>query len=90
MIKRILKYIWTIYFFVSFVLIFLILYPAFLILLSREKWYPKAHYLRKIWGKILMIISGLYGKTEYEEPLQKNKAFEYLQTQYQNRKNDLE
>lgn len=75
MIKRILKYIWTIYFFISFVLIFLILYPIFLILLSKEKWYPKAHYLRGIWGRILMVISGLYGKTEYEESLDKNKTY---------------
>ena len=56
-------------------LIFLILYPFFLILLSKEKWYSKAHYLRGIWGRILMVISGLYGKTEYEEPLNNDKTY---------------
>jgi 1-acyl-sn-glycerol-3-phosphate acyltransferase len=70
-----LKYLWTIYFFVLFIVIFLLLYPLFFILLSNTKWYGIAHQLRRFWGKSLMILSGLYGKVEYEEELNKDKTY---------------
>lgn len=66
---RLLKKIWTLYFFICFLILFLILYPGFVILLTRKEWYPKAHALRRFWGRLLMPITGLYGKTEYEVPL---------------------
>lgn len=75
MIYRIFKKIWTIYFFLWFILIFIVLYPAFAVLLSRKKWYPKAHTLRRFWGKVLMFVTGLKGKAEYEVPLDKKSTY---------------
>lgn len=75
MIIKALKKLWSIYFFVWFIAIFLMLYPAFVILLSKKKWYPRAHSLRRFWGKMLMLVTGLNGKTTYEEPLDKNKTY---------------
>jgi 1-acyl-sn-glycerol-3-phosphate acyltransferase len=70
-----LKKLWTIYFFIWFLILFLILYPGFVVLLSQKKWYRKAHTLRRFWGKILMAITGLYGKVEYETPLDKDATY---------------
>lgn len=70
-----LKKVWTVYFLVLFVLIFLVLYPFFAILLSKEKWYGKAHKLRGYWGKVLMWLTGLRGETIYEEPLSSEKTY---------------
>jgi len=75
LIKKLPKYFWTLYFFIWFLVVFIVLYPAFVVLLSRKKWYPKAHKLRRIWGRILMLVTGLYGKATYEEPLDPNKTY---------------
>jgi 1-acyl-sn-glycerol-3-phosphate acyltransferase len=72
---KILKYIWAVYFFIWFLVILLVLYPAFLILLSKEKWYAKGHTLRRYWGRTLMFVSGLRSKVVYEEALSKKKTY---------------
>ena len=75
MIARAFKKIWTLYFFIWFILIFLLLYPGFVVLLSRKEWYIKAHALRRFWGKLLMFLTGLRGKVEYEVPLDKDATY---------------
>lgn len=75
MFKKALRYLWAVYFAVWFVLIFIILYPLFWILLSKERWYPLAHKLRRGWGKMLMFLTGLKGKTTYDAPLDKDKTY---------------
>lgn len=72
---KVLRYTWAVYFFIWFLVIFLLLYPVFLVLLSRKQWYKHAHNLRSYWGKSLMLVSGLRGSTVYEEPLSKNKTY---------------
>lgn len=75
MIRKWPRYIWTLYFFIWFLAIFLALYPFFYILLSKPKWYPKAHKLRRLWGKILMSVTGLYGKATQDEELSLEKTY---------------
>lgn len=72
---RVLRFAWAIYFLCWFVLIFLLFYPLFLVYLSQPKWYPKAHALRRLWGKIIMFFSGLFPKTYYEEKLDAKKTY---------------
>ncbi|MBT8326920.1 MAG: 1-acyl-sn-glycerol-3-phosphate acyltransferase [Bacteroidia bacterium] len=43
--------------------------------MSKKKWYPKAHSLRRYWGRALMFVSGLRGQTIYEEPLNKKQTY---------------
>jgi 1-acyl-sn-glycerol-3-phosphate acyltransferase len=74
-IRSLLKYIWTLYFFIWFLGVFIALYPIFLVLLSHKPWYPQAHKLRRGWGHLLMLVSGLRGKTTYEEKLSKKKTY---------------
>jgi|TARA_B110000503_G_C7149983_1_gene414722 1-acyl-sn-glycerol-3-phosphate acyltransferase len=52
-----------------------VLYPFFVVLLSKPKWYPQAHKLRRVWGKMLMAVTGLYGKTTKDEELKLDKTY---------------
>jgi 1-acyl-sn-glycerol-3-phosphate acyltransferase len=73
--KNLLKHVWTIYFLIVFVLSFAVLYPLFLLLLSKKKWYNKAQKLRRIWGVFLMFVTGLRPEVTYEEPLDQSKNY---------------
>ncbi len=73
-----LRYIWAVYFFLWFLIIFILFYPLFLILLRSEKTYAKAHKLRAIWGRLIMAFSGLFPKTTYEAPLDKNEQYIFV------------
>ncbi len=44
-------------------------------LLSKKKWYKKAHVVRRWWGKSLMMLTGLYGDVTYDESMDKNKTY---------------
>ena len=72
---KILRYAWAVYFLICFILFFLLFYPFFLFLLAKESRYPRAHKLRRIWGRILMLISGLRPSTTYEEELNRSKTY---------------
>jgi 1-acyl-sn-glycerol-3-phosphate acyltransferase len=74
-LKFIAKRIWCGWFFLTGFLFFLPLYPIFLILLSKEKWFPYAFRLKKIWAHWIVITSGIYYKITIEEPLDKNQAY---------------
>lgn len=73
-----LRYIWAVYFFLWFLIIFILFHPVFLILLSNPKYYPAAHKLRAIWGRLIMAFSGLFPRTTYEEPLNKNEQYIFV------------
>ena len=47
----------------------------FVVLLSKPKWYPQAHKLRRFWGRMLMAVTGLYGKTTKDEELKLDKTY---------------
>ena len=72
---KVARYTWAVYFLLCFVILFLILYPLFLILLSNKKWYPRAHALRRFWGRTLMFISGLFPSTTYEVKPKKDQTY---------------
>jgi 1-acyl-sn-glycerol-3-phosphate acyltransferase len=72
---KLLQRIWVCYYFFWFALIFLLLYPAFYVLLSKEKWYPYANALRRFWAKSLFLLSGIWWRISYEEKLDPNKTY---------------
>lgn len=72
---KLFRYAWAVYFLLLFVLFFLLLYPLFAIYLSKERHYPKAHSLRRIWGRIIMFLSGLRPQTIYEQDLDPSETY---------------
>ncbi len=72
---KLLRYVWAIYFLLLFVLFFFLFYPFFLYFLARRERYKKAHVLRRIWGRIIMFLSGLRPSTEYEEALDHREVY---------------
>lgn len=72
---KLFRFFWAVYFLVCFVVLFVLLYPAFIILLSKTKWYPAAHRLRGIWGAALMILTGILPSVTFEEKLDKKGTY---------------
>lgn len=59
--------IWCGWFFLSGFLFFLPLYPIFLILLSREKWFKYAFRLKKFWAHCILFSTGIFYRIRYEQ-----------------------
>ncbi|MBA3648232.1 MAG: 1-acyl-sn-glycerol-3-phosphate acyltransferase [Chitinophagales bacterium] len=70
-----LKVLWAYYYFLIFTLIFLVLYPAFLILLSKEKWFPEVNWLRVVWARILFLFTGIIYEIRYEKILDRSQTY---------------
>ncbi len=69
------KVLWAYWYFFIFSLVFLLFYPAFAILLSREKWFPAANRLRVVWGIILFSLTGIIYRVKYEQRPDKKRAY---------------
>jgi 1-acyl-sn-glycerol-3-phosphate acyltransferase len=73
--KNVLKTLFAVYFAISTLIGFIILYPAFLITLSNKKWYGAGHQVRRIWGWWLFITGGLLVKQIEQEPVDWNRPY---------------
>jgi 1-acyl-sn-glycerol-3-phosphate acyltransferase len=58
--------LWKLWFVLNFLITLILLYPLFLILLSRESWFGAAFQLMRIWGRWLCYGSGIFPIIEYE------------------------
>lgn len=76
--RLVLRFIWAVYFFIWFLIVFLCLYPFFLIFLSNPRFYPIAFRLRALWGRIIMFFSGLRPQTTFETALDKSKQYIFI------------
>jgi 1-acyl-sn-glycerol-3-phosphate acyltransferase len=74
-IMRTFTILYTIWAAFWFVLLFLCLFPFFWIFLQKEHWKIKAHYLNRVWGKILFFLIGIPVKVQYEFEPAHNKAY---------------
>ena len=72
---KFLRFAWAIWFLILFVLVFIVLYIPFRITLFRKKWYPAAHYLRKVWATCILYPCGLWPTVIYESKPDKNKTY---------------
>jgi 1-acyl-sn-glycerol-3-phosphate acyltransferase len=68
-LKDVSKIIFAIYFAISTLLGFIVLYPFFVLFLSNKKWYGAGHITRKIWGWWLFFSGGLLVKQIEEVPV---------------------
>jgi 1-acyl-sn-glycerol-3-phosphate acyltransferase len=72
---RIFTILYTVWAAFWFVLLFLILFPFFWLFLQKESWKPQAHYLNRLWGKILFPLIGISVKVQQEAELDRKKAY---------------
>ena len=74
-IMRIFTILYTIWAVFCFVLLFLLLFPFFWLFLQKESWKPQAHYLNRVWAKILFFFMGIPVKVQYEFEPDRKKAY---------------
>ena len=74
-VSFILRRIWCCWFFLSGLISFLILYPFFLLFLSREKWFRYAWRLKTVWAHWILLSVGIRYKLEFEEKIDRKRAF---------------
>lgn len=74
-ISFILRRIWCGWFFLVGFISFLVLYPLFIIFLSKEKWFPLAFQLKKIWAHIILFFSGIFYTIKKEGIIEKGKPY---------------
>jgi len=72
---RIFTTLYTIWAIFWLIILFLLLFPFFWLFLQKESWKPKAHYLNRLWAKMLFCIIGIPVKVQYESQLDKHKAY---------------
>ncbi len=65
-----------------FVFIFLVLFPLFYIFLQNEKWKPKAHYLNRLWGKILLKFIGMKLEIDHRFEPEKDKTYVFVSNHF--------
>lgn len=58
--------LWKLWFVLNFLITLLLLYPVFLVLLSRESWFGAAFHLMRFWAKWLCYGAGLIPVVNYE------------------------
>ena len=54
---------------------FLFLYPAVFVLISKPKWYPHVFTLKRIWAHLILFNSGIRFKVVKQPALDNNKAY---------------
>ena len=74
-ISFILRRIWCGWFFTVGILSFLLFYPLFIVFLSKEKWFPLAFRLKKVWAHIILFFSGIFYTVRREGVINKDKAY---------------
>ena len=58
--------LWKLWFVLNFIITLLLLYPVFLVLLSREKWFDAAFRLMRAWAAWICYAAGIFPSVKYE------------------------
>lgn len=66
--------IWCVFW---FLLVFLLLYPFFVLFIQREKWHKYGHFLNKIWAHTVFAACFLPAKVEFRFKFDKKKKYVY-------------
>ena len=80
--KKLLKYlvfpfqwIWRSLFFINAVLTFFLLFPAFYVFLSREKWFPLVFKLKKFWARLILWPVGIFYSVDRRMEFNPNQSY---------------
>lgn len=74
-VKFIVKYLWRCWFFANAAFVFLILYPAFYVLLAKKPWFPAAFKLMRFWARLIIFNPGMKVKVLQQPKIDKGKAY---------------
>jgi len=69
------QWLWRSFFFTNAIITFFLFYPFFLVLLSREKWFPKVFRLKKVWAHFILYPAGIFYKIHYKKRLDKKLSY---------------
>ncbi len=69
------QWLWRCFFFTNAVITFFLFYPVFLVLLSREKWFPKVFRLKKVWAHFILYPAGIFYTIDYKKKLNRNHSY---------------
>jgi 1-acyl-sn-glycerol-3-phosphate acyltransferase len=69
------QWLWRSFFFINAIVTFFLFYPVFMVLLSREKWFPKVFRLKKVWAHFILFPAGVFYKIQYKKRLDKNLSY---------------
>lgn len=70
-----LRRIYSLWCYIWFLGLFLLLFPFFFLFLQREAWHPQAHYLNRLWGHLFFPLCFLPVRTEYRQPLERKGTY---------------
>lgn len=74
---KILRSLYTIWVYVWFLSVFLVLFPFFVLFVQRESWKPAGQFLNKIWAHVVFAFCFLPAKVEYRFRPSSKKSYVY-------------
>jgi len=69
------QWIWRLFFFINALITFLIFYPFFYVLLTRERFFPGVFRLKKVWGHFLLLPLGLFYHVKRKSKIDRDQAY---------------
>ena len=73
--KRILVYIWRVWFYISILIAIVVLFPFILITAQRESHYPGFFKLARVWAWIVLVLSGFWPRVSWAEKPEKDELY---------------
>ena len=73
--KRILVYIWRVWFYITILIAIVLLFPFILITSQRASHYPSFFRLSRVWAWIVLVLSGFWPKVYWAERPEKGKLY---------------
>ena len=67
--------LWRVLFFLNGIVTFIFFFPFFSILLTREEWFPKVFWLKRVWAKMLIYDVGIRCKIVHSPIMDTSKPF---------------
>jgi 1-acyl-sn-glycerol-3-phosphate acyltransferase len=69
------QWLWRCFFFTNAVITFFLFYPIFVVLLSRDKWFPVVFRLKKVWAHFILYPAGIFYKINYKKRLDRTHSY---------------
>lgn len=77
-LKRVLIFLWRIWFYLLLAIPILLMFPFLLLSSSREKWYPYFFFQARIWAAVILYGMGFFPKIKKGQKLEKGKSYMFV------------